>query len=84
MRQISEAGEPLLRTKNGGSSAQALIPERISNTAFELTEVGEAVLKGEANFVQVNGVDRWLGGVHLLGRTDLWRWDEQAQKLTYL
>lgn len=84
LRQMSEAGEPLLRTKNGGSSGQALTPERIHNTAFELTEVGAAVLKGEADFVQANGVDRWLGGVHLLGRTDLWRWDDQAQKLTYL
>ena len=84
MRQMSEAGEPLLRTKNGGSSGQALTPETVNNAAFELTEVGAAVLKGEANFVQVNGVDRWLGGVHLLGKTDLWRWDDQAQKLTHL
>ncbi|MBA2525056.1 MAG: RNA polymerase subunit sigma-24 [Pyrinomonadaceae bacterium] len=83
LRQMSEAGEPLLRTKNGSSSSQAFTPQEIPNTAFELTEVGAAVLKGEADFVQVNGIDRWLGGVHLLGRTDLWRWDDQAQKLTY-
>ncbi len=84
LRQMSEAGEPLLRTKNGGSSGQALTPETVNNAAFELTEVGAAVLKGEADSVRVNGIDRWLGGVHLLGKTDLWRWDDQAQKLTYL
>jgi hypothetical protein len=31
----------------------------------KITEVGRQVLAGELNHVQINGIDRWLGGVHL-------------------
>jgi hypothetical protein len=32
---------------------------------IKITEVGRQVLAGELNHVQINGIDRWLGGVHL-------------------
>ena len=47
-----------------------------------LTESGAQVLAGEADHVALNGINRWLGGVHLMalpgdGPTGtLWRWDE--------
>jgi hypothetical protein len=47
-----------------------------------LTPQGEATLRGEADFVEMNGVDEWLGGVHLLG-DQLWRWDEVNNKLLH-
>ena len=37
-------------------------------------------LRGTANFVALNGIDRWLGGVHL-SDTNLWRWDEQKKEI---
>jgi hypothetical protein len=41
-----------------------------------ITETGQRVLQGQADFVELNGIDLWLGGVHL--RADnLWRWDNQ-------
>jgi hypothetical protein len=39
------------------------------------------VLAGEADFVTVHGIDRWIGGVHLHGRDVPWRWDEGTQRL---
>ena len=36
-------------------------------TVIVLTPLGEKVLKGEENRLQVCGIDRWLGGVHLQG-----------------
>jgi hypothetical protein len=39
-----------------------------------LTPAGEAVLRGEADRVELNSIDWWLGGVHLEGRR-VWRWD---------
>jgi hypothetical protein len=39
-----------------------LTPEPIT-----LTSDGERVLKGEADARALNGIDRWLGGVHLRG-----------------
>ena len=40
-----------------------------------LTDAGRAVLAGELDHVRANGIDRWLGGVHLCGRDARWRWD---------
>jgi hypothetical protein len=50
-------------------------------TSFEITEFGKEVLAGEEDFVRRNGIDYWLGGVHLVGREAHWRWDEGAQQL---
>lgn len=83
LRRMSEAQEPLLNIKNGKASDPKLTSDNVHQMSFEITEAGKAVLNSQADFVEMNGIDTWLGGVHLLGRTDLWRWDDQAQKLTY-
>lgn len=46
-----------------------------------LTSLVSDVLEGAADQVTVNGIDRWLGGVHLLGSEARYRWDERAQRL---
>jgi hypothetical protein len=43
-------------------------------TPLELTDAGRAVLAGQADRVELLGIDRWLGGVHLQPDS-LWRWD---------
>jgi len=48
---------------------------------IRLTEAGRAVLAGQANWIQLNSLDRWLGGVHLQGSQINWRWDEETSKL---
>jgi hypothetical protein len=40
---------------------------------ISLTAEGTAVLAGDIDRVALRGIDRWLGGVHLLDRTP-WRW----------
>lgn len=45
-----------------------------------LTEVGRAVLAGHADRIATCGIDRWLGGVHLQGRSGVWRWDDASQR----
>ena len=40
--------------------------------AFDVTDAGRRVLSGSADYVTLNGIDRWMGGVHLIdGR---YRW----------
>jgi hypothetical protein len=46
-----------------------------------VTDDGERVLAGEADRVELNGLDRWLGGVRLSGGAAAWRWDERARRL---
>ena len=47
-----------------------------------LTDDGERVVAGEADHVALNGIDRWLGGVHLVSapgdRNPIWRRDESS------
>lgn len=45
-----------------------------------LTEFGEAILLGRADFAEHNPVHRWWGGTELTN-ANLWRWDPVAQTL---
>jgi hypothetical protein len=40
-----------------------------------LTALGERVLSGDADRVAEAGLDRWIGGTHLAGRSVRFRWD---------
>jgi hypothetical protein len=44
-------------------------------TPVSITEAGRRVLAGADDHVALNGVDRWVGGVHLVGR-EVARFDE--------
>jgi hypothetical protein len=47
---------------------------------LRVTSCGERVLGGEADRVELLGVDRWLGGSHVSADSG-WRWDSAARKL---
>jgi hypothetical protein len=49
---------------------------------LRLTEAGREVLAGRADHVALNGIDRWIGGVHLTGTAPEWRWDEGTESIT--
>ena len=45
----------------------------------QLAAAGEAFQEGRRNFVEVNGIDEWVAGVHLDSRTgDVWFRDGEA------
>jgi hypothetical protein len=46
-----------------------------------LTNVGRRVLAGKDDAVALNGIDRWIGGVHLHGKSVRWRWDGKARSV---
>ena len=41
--------------------------DRSTAHRLRLTDTGPRVLAGEADHVTLNGIDRWIGGVHLRG-----------------
>jgi hypothetical protein len=51
-------------------------------TRLRLTVAGGRVLRGEADHLTLNGIDRWVGGVHLQGPEARWRWDEGTESVT--
>jgi hypothetical protein len=46
-----------------------------------ITETGRTVIEGRADHIELNGIDRWLGGVHLIGAKATWRWDRMTTQL---
>jgi hypothetical protein len=85
-RRIAELGggeHPLVEVPGGGAFPQP--PPHgdaasFARTALVLTDAGRAVLTGDADRVDLLGLDRWLGGTHL--RPDsLWRWDSAAGRV---
>lgn len=83
LRRMSVARQPMVTTGglNGTYSGWTLTPSKLQNVSFKITDVGESVLRGEADFVSLNGIDIWLGGVHLDDVERLWRWDEQSGRI---
>jgi hypothetical protein len=82
LQRLSRGRKPLLRIEGGKNDGSHLTPEIVHQAEFELTESGESVLSGEADFVEINGIDHWLGGVHL-SPENLWRWDESSESIAF-
>jgi hypothetical protein len=73
LERIARVDQPLVIIEGHTDS-------RIHKASFSITETGIEVLEGRADFVDLNGIDQWLGGVRL-NKDSLWRWDEQKQEL---
>jgi hypothetical protein len=54
---------------------------RFDGSILKLSDMGERVLSGAADAIERNGVDRWIGGVHLQGKRVPWRWNERLQMI---
>ncbi len=80
LKRLVDTATPLLTLSVEGNGA-ATDPAQMLLSSFEISEYGKAVLAGDEDFVSSNGIDLWLGGVHLEGFESGWRWDEQAQDL---
>jgi hypothetical protein len=64
------------------ASAQFPLLQMESNAgAVTLTEVGSRVLDLQDDHVKLNGIERWLGGVHLMGTHAVWRWDSARKSM---
>ncbi|RPH56762.1 MAG: hypothetical protein EHM89_14945 [Acidobacteria bacterium] len=74
---LSRTSPPLLTLTPGGIADRGLLQGSVA-----LTHVGRAVLTGQDDRIALCGIDRWLGGVHLHTDGDVWRWDEQRQRIS--
>ena len=75
--QMAEGPHPLLRLDSPGRPVQR-------TTRVHLTDTGARVLAGETDQIALNGIDRWIGGVHLHGRHVPWRWDDGTETIVHL
>ena len=49
-------------------------------TVYEATVLGRRVLAGDADWLEHQPLDRWIGGTHLHSR-NFWRWDETTERM---
>ena len=75
MARLARAHSPLLEFESTAHPVGA-------QSRLRLTDVGRQVLDGEADHVALNGIDRWIGGVHLHGHDVPWRWNEGTETIT--
>lgn len=77
LARLSDIDRPLVTFDDGERIALPVSREALERRAA-VTDTGEAVLAGWEDAVRLNGVDRWLGGIHLEGRAVPFRWDTAA------
>jgi hypothetical protein len=75
IHDLASAPHPLLAYRDRGPGDPPAAGQ------IELTEAGKQVLAGSANHVALNGIDRWIGGVHLRPGRPAWRYDERLEVL---
>ena len=63
-----------LRVRTLLTGPRAVVTGSLEEGVLRLTDVGERVLGGEADYIELNGLDRWIGGVRLTAAS-YWRWD---------
>jgi hypothetical protein len=69
-------GRPFVFPRTGRPGADFLAQQ------VELTETGGKMLLGELDWIELNGIDKWLGGVRLEAASH-WRWDVSMRKLSF-
>ena len=74
MDRLAHASAPLLEAEPADRPVDR-------HTRLRLTRTGARVLAGSADHVALNGIDRWIGGVHLRGRHVPWRWDDGTETI---
>jgi hypothetical protein len=74
MDRMAEDPHPLLRLDPPGRPVEQA-------TGVRLTSTGARVLAGDADQIALNGIDRWIGGVHLHGHHVPWRWDDGTETI---
>ena len=75
VRGLDRGQSPLVRIN--AVAGRRTLPEG----TIEITEAGRSVLAGKADWVNLAGVDRWHGGVHLVGHSVPWRWDRERARI---
>ena len=72
LMRLSDCANPLLKIERTSA---------IRDAQVTITNLGHTALSQQMDFVELNGIDLWLGGVHLKGTSDVWRWDDEGHRL---
>jgi len=83
LKRLSDCAEPLIRL-TGATPDANLDSIAWGKVSLDITRAGREVLDAREDFIRLNGIDLWLGGVHLQPGTNEWRRDDQTGKLVQI
>lgn len=78
---LAAARVPLLDVQGPGPLPRWNPPSDLSAWTVSISQTGREVLSGKCDAVKLNGIDRWVGGVHVCGEDADWRWDDEDSRL---
>lgn len=81
LQRLTQSSSPLLMNGHRELQKPTTMPDNPFHELFAITKAGAAVMSGGTDNVKLNGIDDWLGGVHLQTPANLWRWDETTARL---
>ncbi|MDD2890596.1 MAG: DUF1835 domain-containing protein [bacterium] len=79
LHKLSKAKHPLLKV-TGGNLPLWDPPRDLSKWRVFVTDTGKEVLSGKKDFIKINGIDKWLGGIHI-NKNNVYRWDEKKKAI---
>ncbi len=83
LNAMVESRPPLLRLAHGGAflfPGSYSYPKAFTDQEILMTDAGRGVLANELDWIGINGIDKWFGGVHL-HPGNIWRWDRDGRRL---
>ena len=80
LKRLRDSSNPVINMSGFDDKTGAFDSNQFHEAHLELTKTGRAVLAGEQDFLELNRIDYWLGGVHL-SNEHLWRWDEHRRTI---
>lgn len=79
LKRLTAGTSPLLNVNGSNRWPTGDCPT--TEVTLGITQTGRAVLGNGTDWIGRNGIDRWLGGVHLHGTESIWRWDGENRRL---
>ena len=81
LNEMASVHHPLIEIENVGKVGSGDDESSIAHSMTRISDTGLRVLQSQLDHIQLNGIDRWLGGVHLSGSAAAWRWDDHHRRL---
>lgn len=76
LKRLAQAAHPLLTIEGDGMFPGLHdSPESFLHRRVQLTGLGSQLASRQADWIHLNGINQWYGGVHLEGNDSIWRWD---------
>lgn len=61
-----------------------MLPSNFENWRVSMIEMGKLVRACERDHLSLNGINDWIGGVHLYGKKGIWRLNAATMRVIRL